>query len=148
MAESNAWMEYINQILNKMDYNTNTYTITGVCDAAAIYGQDGSAWAWSPNFPELSLRDFKIEGMTDADTKIVKVDEFQCALKSSEGNRNPSEAGIIFDGIKYMFVARDDTTGLTQLSKRGGGGAALIKTNTALIIAFWVKDKPMSNKQV
>lgn len=109
MAESNAWMEYINQILNKMDYNTKTNTITGVCDVAVIYGQDGSAWVWSLNFPELSLRDFEIEGMTAADTKIVKVDEFQCALKSSGDNRNPSEAGIILDRVKYMFFARDYT---------------------------------------
>ena len=39
-----------------MDYNTNAFTVTGMCQEAAIYGLDGSVWAWSPGFPELSLR--------------------------------------------------------------------------------------------
>ena len=40
-----------------------------------------------------------------------------------------------------MFVSRDDITGCTQLSKRGGGGAALMLTNTAIVIAFYEKEK-------
>lgn len=76
MVDANAWMEYINQIVNKMDYNTNTYSVEGICDAAAIYGFDGSAWAWSPTFPELLSQSVTIEGMSAADTKTVQVDEF------------------------------------------------------------------------
>ena len=51
MAE--AWMEYINQIINKVDFDTGEALVEGICDDAAIYGQQGDAWAWSPNFPEL-----------------------------------------------------------------------------------------------
>lgn len=86
--------------------------------------------------------------MSAADTKTVQVDEFQCALLAADGNRNPSEAGIRMGNQKYMFVAKDDTTGVVILSKRGGGGAALAKTNTALIIAFYEKDKPTSDPKV
>lgn len=81
--------------------------------------------------------------MSAADTKVVNVDEFQCASLAADGNRAPSEAGIRLGEEKYMFVARDADTGLTQLSKRGGG-AAIMKSNTAVIIAFWTKDKPAS----
>jgi len=136
------WQSYIDQIVNKMDYNTNEFSVTGICDEAAIYGHDGSAWAWSPGFPELKVSSFTVEGMTAADTKTHQVDEFQCALKAADGNRNPSEAGIILGGEKYMFTSNND--GLTQLSRRGGGGASLMKTNTALVIAFWKKDKPFT----
>ena len=121
---------------------------TGACEAVAIYGHDGSAWAWSPTFPELLPQSVLIEGMSAADTKTVQVDEFQCALLAADGNRNPSEAGIRMGNQKYMFVAKDDTTGVVILSKRGGGGAALAKTNTALIIAFYEKDKPTSDPKI
>lgn len=146
MVDANAWMEYINQIVNKMDFETNTYSVEGICEAAAIYGHDGSAWAWSPTFPELLNTSVTIEGMSAADTKTVQVDEFQCALKAAGGDRNPSEAGIRMGNNKFMFVANDN--GLVQLSSRGGGGAALLKTTTALIIAFYVKDKPTTNPKV
>ncbi len=43
-----------------------------------------------------------------------------------------------------MFVTFDDVSGVAQLSKRGGGGAAICKTATAVIIALWVKDAPTS----
>ena len=121
---------------------------TGACEAVAIYGHDGAGWAWSPTFPELLPQSVLIEGMSAADTKTVQVDEFQCALLAADGNRNPSEAGIRMGNQKYMFVAKDDTTGVVILSKRGGGGAALAKTNTALIIAFYEKDKPTSDPKI
>ena len=145
MAEANAWMTYVQQVLDKYDWNTMEPIYTGACEAAAIYGQDGSAWAWSPNFPELLPQSVTIEGMSAADTKTVQVDEFQCALQAADGNRNPSDAGIRMGNQKFMFVAKDDVTGVVILSKRGGGGAALAKTNTALLIAFYEKDKPSSD---
>ena len=44
-----------------------------------------------------------------------------------------------------MFVSREDN-GCTQLSKRGGGGAALAKTYTAIVMATYVKDKATNVK--
>ena len=126
-----------------MDYNTNSYVAENVCTVAAIYGQDGSAWAWSPTFPELTTYEFPLEGM-DGSVKNVPINEIDCALKAAGGVRNPTEAGIRMGNEKYMFVAFDDVSGVAQLSKRGGGGAAIAKTNTALVIAFWTKDAPTS----
>ena len=85
---------------------------TGACEACAIYGQDGSAWAWSPNFHELLPQSVTIEGMSAADTKTVQVDEFQCVLKAADGDRNPSEAGNRMGNQKFMFVAKDEATGV------------------------------------
>jgi len=124
MAEANQWMEYIDQVLNKMDFDNNCWAAEGLCSAAAIYGVDGSAWAWSPNFPELSSYEFPLEDMAGNITNVA-VDEIQCAIKASGGNRNPSEAGIRLGNEKYMFVAYDDANKVVQLSKRGGGGAAM-----------------------
>lgn len=43
-----------------MNFDTGEYNETGVCEAAAIYGTDGSAWAWTPNFPELTAYEFQL----------------------------------------------------------------------------------------
>lgn len=142
MAE-NQWMEYIQQVLDKMDFNSGEYTETGVTNAAAIYGLDGSAWAWSPNFPELSSYEFPLEDMSGAVTNIP-VNEIECAIKASEGIRNPTDAGIRLGNEKFMFVAFDADAQVVQLSKRGGGGCAIGRMNTAMILAFWVKDHPKS----
>jgi len=110
MAEQ--WMEYIGQVLNKMDFGTGQWTEEGVCEAAAIYGLDGSAWAWSPNFPELTTYDFTVEGMGD-EKEIVSVDEIQCAIGAGNGNRKPCGAGIRLGGDKYMFVNHDEEAKIT-----------------------------------
>lgn len=138
MAEQ--WMEYIQQVVDKMDFETGAFTETGVCESAAIYGLDGSAWAWTPNFPELTSYDFEMEGMGDEKTTVA-VDEVQCAIKAGQGNRSPCDAGIRMGNVKYMFVAHDAESKVTQLSMRGGGVAAIGTTATAIIIATGIKDK-------
>lgn len=79
--------------------------------------------------------------MTDADTKMVNINEFECVMGASNGNRNPSEAGIRIGGVKYMMIRHDGDTGLAQLSRPGGGGAVM-KTATGIIVAIYTKDKP------
>ena len=79
--------------------------------------------------------------MTDADTKVVNVNEFESVKGAAEGNRNPTDAGIIIGGKKHMMTNHDPTTGLTQLTCKGGG-AAICKTATGIVVATFVKDKP------
>lgn len=76
-----------------MNYDTNEWIKENVCSAAAIYGKDGTCWAFSPTFPELLTYDFEMEGM-DGGKQMVNVNEVDCAVKASEGQRNPSAAGI------------------------------------------------------
>ncbi len=66
-------------------------------------------------------------------------------MKAASGDRNPSEAGIRIGGEKYMFVSYEESTGCTQLSKRGGG-CALAKTYTGIVMATYTKDKPTNVK--
>ena len=110
-----------------------------------MYGLDGAPWCFTKEFPEINAYTFTIEGMTAADSKKVDVDEFQIILKASLGERNPSEAGCRIGGEKYMFVGHEDSTKCTQLSKRGGG-AAICRTNTGVVMATYTKDKPTATK--
>ena len=113
-----------------------------MCSAAAIYGHDGSCWAFSPNFPELKTYDFEIEDM-GGNKSTVAVNEVEIAKKvGGEGCRNPSDAGIRLGGSKFMFVRFDDSGDVpgAQLSKQGGGGAAIANCNGASIIAFVEKE--------
>ena len=77
MAE---WQTYIDQILHRLDYDTNEWLVNDVCSAAAIYGHDGSCWAFSPNFPELTVYDHEIEDMGGNKT-MVAVNEIEVAKK-------------------------------------------------------------------
>ena len=120
-----------------------------MCTAAAIYGHDGACWAFSPNFPELTTYDFEIEDMGGNKTTVA-VNEVDVAKKVGEGIRNPAgDAGIRLGNAKYMFVRHDDGGDPpgTQLSKQGGGGAAIANCNGASIIAFVGKEDKNSNGQ-
>ena len=69
------WETYIDQILNKYNYDTNTMKLSNMCQAAAIYGKDGNCWTASKDFPELWTYDFVVEGMTASENVTVHVDE-------------------------------------------------------------------------
>ena len=49
-----GWEGYIYQIQHKYDVKTSEYTKTNLCEHAAIYGNDGTAWAVSSNWPGLN----------------------------------------------------------------------------------------------
>lgn len=141
MADS-AWKDYIDQIIDKYDWNTMAVKHSGECNEAAIFGLDGTGWYWSPGFPDINQTvTVKVEGMTEADTKMVSVNEWETVLAASNGNRQPSEAGIRMGEVKYMMVTHDPATGLAILSCKGGG-AAIMKATTCLIVATYTKDKP------
>ena len=140
------WETFIDQIINKYDYDTNTVKNTNLCVAAAIYGKDGNCWAASKDFPELWTYKYEID---DWGTKITEmVDEVQCCVKAAEGVRKPAgEAGIRISNMKYMFGNYDDITQCTQCS-RTGGGAAIGNTKDAVVIALWDKMAVMGDGQM
>ena len=77
MAEANAWAEYVNQIVNKHDWNTMEVLHQKEVDEAAIFGTDGTGWYWSPGFPDINATtSVTVEGMTDADTQTHQINEF------------------------------------------------------------------------
>ena len=143
MAEE--WNTYIDQILNKYDFDTNEVLLGNVCTAAAIYGHDGQCWAYSAAFPELLTYDFAVEGFTPEDTENVNVNEVYCAQKAADGERKPAgAAGVRLGNVKYMFVKRDDTTGVAQLSC-STGGAACANLKDAVIVAMYNKNTQMGD---
>lgn len=83
----NAWQTYADQVLNRFDYDTNDWAITGVCSGAAIYGHDGSLWANAgEEGGNLTTYEHPLEQM-DGSTQNVPVNEVACALGACDGNR-------------------------------------------------------------
>lgn len=83
----------------------------------------------------------------DGSKKSISVNEIECAIKAGEGTKNPTEAGLRMDNTKYMLTYFDEETGVAQLARRGGGGAAIAKSNTGVIIAFFEKEGVDSNNK-
>ena len=81
----------------------------------------------------------------DGSTRNVSVNEIDCALQAGDGKKNPTDAGLRMDNTKYMLTYFDDETGVAQLARRGGGGAAICKTATGVIIALFEKEGVDSN---
>ena len=42
---------------------------------------------------------------------------------------------------KYVFVSHDAEDSVVQLSREGGGGAAVMRTKDALVFGIWKKDE-------
>ena len=144
MAE-NAWQTYADQVQNRFDYETNDWAITNVCSGSAIYGFDGSLWAKAGGEADLTTYQHPLE-QDDGSTANVEINEVNCAIGAAENNRRPSDAGIRMGGAKYMLTYHDDESGVTQLT-RGGGGACVGKTASAVVVGFWKKDQVDSNNK-
>ena len=130
-----------------MDYDTNQLTATGVCTEACIYGDDGTAWAYTPNCPEL-LADYTFD-LPDmvGNTTPVQLNEIDIAVKAGQGERAPSAAGIRLANKKFMFINHIDSMKTTALSTIGGG-AAIGKTATGFVLAYWSKTEKDSNGEL
>ena len=72
---------------------------------------------------------------------MVLVNEWKIVDTVSSGTRKP---GIRIGGEKYTFLRFNPEYKSAHLAK-GNGGATLVKTNKAIIIGMWNKDKMMSN---
>jgi len=146
LERMSGWEDYVNQIVNRMNYDTNEYDLTNMCSGAAIYGLDGTLWAQAGNWKGCTSYEFDLEDMTGNIMK-VPIDEFQCLAKAADGDRKPTEAGIRFCGSKYMFVTHNAESKSTQMScANPAGGATVAKANTCIMVATWDKKAEMSNK--
>ena len=140
-----GWEAYIYQIQNKYDATTGQYTLTNVCEHAAIYGTDGTAWATTPGF-QLYSYEFEVPTEDLLGTKKVPINEFQCVVEATKGNRKPSEAGIRMANQKYMLIKHNPECNSAYLGREGGGGACVARTKSAVIIGIWNKAAVMSDK--
>jgi len=59
----------------------------------------------------------------------------------------PTAAGIRLSRTKFMMVKHEPEDNVCYLSRMGGGGACVAKTNQAIVIGVWDKNMTMSNGQ-
>ncbi|CAN8271082.1 unnamed protein product [Cochlearia groenlandica] len=93
--------------------------------SAAIFGQDGSVWAQSSNFPQLKPEE--INGIKQ---------DFE-----EEGHLAPT--GLFLGGEKYMVIKGEQ--GAVIRGKKGPGGVTIKKTTQALV--FGIYEEPMTGAQ-
>ncbi|KAL1208334.1 Profilin-1 [Cardamine amara subsp. amara] len=93
--------------------------------AAAILGQDGSVWAQSDKFPQL----------TPAETTGI--------MKDFEEPGFLAPTGLFLGGEKYMVIQGEP--GAVIRGKKGPGGVTIKKTNQAMV--FGIYDEPMTGGQ-
>merc|ERR1711865_5065 len=106
-----SWQPYID------DHLLQALPQGGSLTHAAIFGQDGNAWANSPEFPVPDPAYVK---------KLVAAIDDAGAL---------GDAGLKFGEIKYIMVQGE--TGAVIRGKRGQGGVIIKKTTTALLIGIY-----------
>ena len=128
MANTNGWDDFIPNILNKWSKVTGNFSVNQVCAHAAIYGLDGTLWAASKDWPGLHDYVHPLE-QDDGSTTDVKVNEFNCALGAANGKRMPTTAGIRMGRTKFMMVRHEPEDNMCYLSRMGGGGGCVAKTN-------------------
>ena len=134
--------------MHKFDAATNSWAQTNVCTYACIYGHDGAAWAQTQGFA-LSSYQFDLE---DEGGNITKIDchEHANLLAAAGGNRSPAPCGIRICNEKYMYLKAIGDAGGVQgcvLSRKGGGGATVCKTKTALLVGVWTKEGKISDSK-
>ena len=78
--------------------------------------------------------------------KKVPINEFQCVVEATKGNRKPSEAGIRMANQKYMLIKHNPEVNSAYLGREGGGGACVARTKSAVIIGIWNKAAVMGDK--
>ena len=79
------WDKYIDQIVHKLNEDETEFEVMDVCSSAAIYGKDGTCWAYSEKMPELKCYVHEIDGM--GEIIKVKVNELELAIKAGEGEK-------------------------------------------------------------
>ena len=140
------WDKYIDQIVHKLNEDETEFEVMDVCSSAAIYGKDGTCWAYSEKMPELKCYVHEIDGM--GEIIKVKVNELELAIKAGEGEKRFGDAGLRIGGKKFQVVSEyDPSEGGVQISGPGGLSGAIAVTNKACIIAFVEKNAVDSKKK-
>ncbi|OQV17477.1 putative Dynein light chain 2, cytoplasmic [Hypsibius exemplaris] len=99
------------------DYVNNNLLGTGTCKSALLAGHDGNIWA---------------EG-GDLQGKI-SVDELKRIANAFNDASGFQANGAILGGSKYIFLTTDGTV---MRLRKGSGGAIVVKTSQAIILATY-----------
>ncbi|XP_019199356.1 PREDICTED: profilin-like [Ipomoea nil] len=113
-----SWQTYVDEHL-MCDIEGNKLS------AAAILGLDGSVWAQSANFPQISPA------------------EITSILKDFDEPGSLAPTGMHISGAKYMVIQGEP--GVVVRGKKGPGGICIKKTTQCLL--FGLYDEPMTPGQ-
>jgi hypothetical protein len=136
-----SWQDYVNgYLINTQEGATN------VCEYGALVGNtDGTVWAKSEGF-ELKNGTAQIEKEDGSGTETININEFEhLADAFNNGGKTTKKGGIRIVGEKYFVVSFDGERNIMYL-KRNGGGAAVAKSNLALVIATFSSKLKLKNK--
>ena len=115
-----------------------------VAQHAAIYGNDGTLWASSSDWPGFSEYDFEME-TEDGSKQTIKINEFNCAMQVSSGRRMPTAAGVRMLNSKFIMTTYDAETQSASCTRLGGGGATVCKFKNGFLLSIWDKNAIMTN---
>ena len=113
------WDKYIDQILHKINEDETDFDVMNVCSHAAIYGKDGTCWAYSEKFPELKVYTHEIDNLGTIEK--VEVNELELAIRAGNGETRLGDAGLRMGGKKFTIRGEfDASTGGIQVAAMGG----------------------------
>ena len=136
-----SWDSYVAMITNVFDAEKNSYTVNNVAKNGGIFGLDGTKWGATEGF-DFTAYDYEVVLDEEGNKKSVPVDEKQLFKNVLSGETRGGEAGLRFNGEKFMFVSQEGP--YTRLSKRGGG-AIIGKAKTCGVIGTWDSEEKDSS---
>ena len=102
-----GWDKYLEHMLGLYSVKKSEWIKKNCGTMAAIFGDDGTVYAKTPNFPALNpARNVEIEDMT-GNKQTFTINEFDCLKNIAVGNRNPSQAGAQVLGQKFQMTNYD-----------------------------------------
>ena len=149
-GEASQWDMFMHLMRNNYSDKKKEWGTGNTSVFSCMYGlKDGrTLWTQSPTGFQLAKYDFTYQEEGEADPTDVVYDEFKAALQATHGTRKPyGDAGIRICNEKYQYQTRGEEKGYdwVQLSKLGGGGATIARTQKTLMVAVWNKNSMQSD---
>ena len=122
-----------------INHTDETGVKKGLCTGAALYGQDGTAWAATDNFSLSTARKVKTvnDQLEEVESTVNEFNNLKTCLDTK--GKSSGTGGVFINGVKYQVldgVAQDDY--YLQFLKCNGGGAVALKNNKgAICLATW-----------
>ena len=71
---TSGWEGFVHMVEHRFNKKKQIYSKTNICKSAAIYGNDGTPWAVSANWPGLHI--YEQEQETEYGSELVQVNEW------------------------------------------------------------------------
>ena len=136
-----SWQDYVNAfIVNYVDQQSGK-TYLNACEAGGIISSaDGTVWASSAGF-NFGKYETQVEKEDGSGSTKLNIDEF-ANLKNAFDNNGTctAQGGVRINREKFFIVSYDSDRKVMYL-KKNGGGAAVGRSNQALVIGIFSTSK-------